>query len=421
VSRHAWIDASAGVAGDMLLGALVDAGADLGAVQQAVDAVIAESVRIVARPVSRAGQQATKIDVEVLATDLPHRPWSTIRDRLAAAELAEPVRQRAVSAFTGLAEAEASVHGVAVDEVHFHEVGALDSIADIVGVCAALHSLTIDSLSASAVAVGSGRIRTAHGELGVPVPAVVKLSTGWRIQSGGTGELTTPTGMALLTALCERCEDLPDLTLVASGAGAGTRDIPGRPNVTRVLVGMRPAATGNDGGEPAVIIEANVDDLDPRLWPGVLSALLTAGAADAWLTPMIMKKGRPAYTLGVLGRPEQSAQLREMIFGQTSSIGVRVRSAVKFPLPRGWVEVSVPGGRVAIKIALRQGLISQLEVEFDDVAQVATRAGVAERVVLRQAQSAADRAGLVVGAPAPADLQPDRPRRDRSRARPSPS
>ena len=242
------------------------------------------------------------------------------------------------------------------------------------------------------------------------MPAVVKLSTGWRIQSGGAGELTTPTGMALLNALGQRCEDLPDLTLLASGAGAGTRDTPGRPNVTRVLIGTRPAATGSDHGEPAVIIEANVDDLDPRLWPGVLSALLAAGAADAWLTPMIMKKGRPGYTLGVLGRPEQSAELREVIFSQTSSIGVRVRSAVKFPLPRGWVEVSVPGGQVAIKIALRQGLISQLEVEFDDVAQVAARAGVAERVVLRLAQSAADRAGLVVGAPAPADLQSDRPR-----------
>jgi uncharacterized protein (TIGR00299 family) protein len=408
-NRHAWIDASAGVAGDMLLGALVDAGADLDAVQQAVDAVIAGSVRIVARPVTRAGQQATKVDVEVLTTDLPHRPWSTIRDLLAVAALAEPVRRRAVAAFTALAEAEASVHGVGIDAVHFHEVGALDSIADIVGVCAALHGLGIDSLSASAVSVGSGRVRTAHGELAVPVPAVVKLSAGWRIQSGGAGELTTPTGMALLNALGQRCEDLPDLTLLGSGAGAGTRDTPGRPNVTRVLIGRRPAATGNDHGESAVIIEANVDDLDPRLWPGVLSALLAAGAADAWLTPMIMKKGRPGYTLGVLGRPEQSGELREVIFSQTSSIGVRVRSAVKFPLPRGWVEVSVPGGQVAIKIALRHGLISQLEVEFDDVAQVAARAGVAERVVLRQAQSAADRAGLVVGAPAPADLQSDRP------------
>jgi len=400
-SRHAWIDASAGVAGDMLLGALVDAGADLGAVQRAVDAVIPGSVRVVARPVTRAGQRATKIDIEVLTDDLPHRRWSTIRELLAAAELAEPVRRRAVSAFAALAEAEASVHGVGVDEVHFHEVGALDSIADTVGVSAALHSLDIDSLSASPVAVGSGRVRTAHGELGVPVPAVVQLSTGWQIQSGGAGELTTPTGMALLSALCERCEDLPDLTLLASGAGAGTRDTPGRPNLTRVLVGTRAAATGNDHGEAAVIIEANVDDLDPRLWPGVLASLLAAGAADAWLTPMIMKKGRPAYTLGVLGRPDQAARLRNVIFSQTSSIGVRVRDAAKFALPRGWVEVTVQGGSVAVKIAVRKGLISQLEVEFDDVTRLAAQRGVAERVVLREAQIAADHAGLAIGAPVP--------------------
>ena len=164
-----------------------------------------------------------------------------------------------------------------------------------------------------------------------------------------------------------------------------------------------------------MIIEANVDDLDPRLWPGVLASLLAAGAADAWLTPMIMKKGRPAYTLGVLGRPDQAAQLRNVIFSQTSSIGVRVRDAAKFALPRGWVEVTVPGGSVAIKIAVRKGLISQLEVEFDDVARLAAHRGVAERVVLREAQTAADHAGLVIGAPVPAGgLQSGRPHRDRS-------
>ncbi len=410
MGRHAWIDASAGVAGDMLLGALIDAGAELGGVQQAVDAVIAESVRILATPVTRAGQRATKIDVEVLVSDLPHRPWSRIRELLVAAALAEPVRTRAVTVFTALAEAEATVHGVAVDEVHFHEVGALDSIADIVGVCAAVHALGIDTLSASAVSVGSGRIRAAHGDVGVPVPAVVQLATGWEIRSGGAGELTTPTGMALLSALCEACEELPELTMLASGAGAGTRDVPGRPNVTRVLVGERTASPA-DGGEPAVVMEANVDDLDPRLWPGVLARLLAAGAADAWLMPIMMKKGRPAYTLGVLGRPDQADELREVIFAQTSTLGVRARPATKFALPRGWVEVAVEGGSVAVKVAHRGGLISQVEVEFDDVAQVAAGRGVAERVALLQARAAADRAGLIIGAPVPTALLTARPQR----------
>ena len=408
---HAWIDASAGVAGDMLLGALVDAGAALGDVQQAVDAVISGSVRIAATPVSRAGQQATKIDMEVLVTDPPHRPWSAIRELLATADLVEPVRTRAITVFTALAEAEAAVHGVAVADVHFHEVGALDSIADIVGVCAALHTLGIETLSASPVAVGSGRIRAAHGDVGVPVPAVVQLAAGWQIRSGGDGELTTPTGMALLSALCRTCEELPVLTLLASGAGAGTRDTPGRPNLTRVLIGEPPAATENDHGEPALVIEANVDDLDPRLWPGVLSRLLAAGAVDAWLIPIMMKKGRPAYTLGVLGRPDQAAALREVIFAQTSTLGVRVRSATKFALPRGWIDVPVKGGPVAIKIAHHEGLISQLEVEFDDVARIAARDGLPERVVLLRARSAADRAGVIIGAAVPADLSTARPPR----------
>ena len=232
--RHAWIDASAGVAGDMLLGALIDAGADLAVVQQAVDAVIADSVRLISTSVTRAGQHANRISVEVLAHDVPVREWKAIEDLLTTADLAAPVRDRALGTFGRLAAAEGKIHQMPQDQVHFHEVGALDAIADIVGVAAALHSLEIDSISASAIAVGSGRSRGAHGDLGVPVPAVVELAAGWKLFAGGSGELTTPTGMALVSALAERCENLPLLTLEASGAGAGSRDTPGRPNLTRV-------------------------------------------------------------------------------------------------------------------------------------------------------------------------------------------
>ena len=220
-------------------------------------------------------------------------------------------------------------------------MGALDSIADIVGVAAAVHSLGIDSITASAVAVGSGRIRGSHGDMGIPVPAVVELATGWKIFAGGSGELATPTGMALVSTLAERCEDLPLLTLHASGAGAGTRDTPGRPSVTRVLIGERAARPDADLSEAAVLIEANVDDLDPRLWPGVLGNLITAGAADAWLVPITMKKGRPAHTLSVLARPDQAADLRQAVLAQTSTIGVRETAVRKTALPRGWVDLSV--------------------------------------------------------------------------------
>jgi pyridinium-3,5-bisthiocarboxylic acid mononucleotide nickel chelatase len=407
-SRHAWIDASAGVAGDMLLGALIDAGANLAVVQQAVDAVIAESVKLASTAVTRAGQHASRISVEVIADDVPVRAWRVVKDLIANADLAAPIRDRALATFGRLAEAETSVHDLPPEEVHFHEVGALDSIADIVGVAAALHSLGIDSISASAVAVGSGRVRGAHGEMGVPVPAVVELAAGWKIFAGGSGELTTPTGMALVSALAERCEDLPMLTLLASGAGAGTRDTPGRPNLTRVLIGERVPRPEDDLTEATVLIEANVDDLDPRLWPGVLTSLLRAGAADAWLVPIIMKKGRPAHTVSVLARPDQAADLRYLLLVLTSTIGVRETRVRKTALPRGWVDLIIEGSCISMKIAHRHGTIWQVTPEFDDIERASDERGLSPLTVLEQAMAAALAAGLVSGAPVPNGLRTSR-------------
>ncbi len=406
-SVHVWIDASAGVAGDMLLGALVDAGADLEAVRSAVLAVIPGAVRISARPVTRAGQRATKIDIEPLIDDQPDRHWTDIQDALLAADLSEPVRRRALASFEALAIAESTVHGIPQADVHFHEVGAWDSIADIVGVAAALHDLAVDTLSAGTVAVGSGRVRTAHGDLPVPVPAVVELGRGWRLESGGSGELTTPTGMALIAALCDRGEELPPLSITGSGSGAGSRDVPGRPNLTRVIIGQRAATDPPvDRGDPAVILEANVDDFDPRLWPSVLAVLLAAGAADAWLVPMIMKKGRPAHILTVLARPDQAASLRTLIMEHTSSIGVRQTSSVKFALPRGWIDLRLDQGTVSIKIAYRDGLIIQATPEFDQVEQLAGAHGLPVHRILDLCRDAMITAGLVTGAPIPTALNP---------------
>ncbi|HEY6686694.1 MAG TPA: nickel pincer cofactor biosynthesis protein LarC [Propionibacteriaceae bacterium] len=407
-ARHAWIDASAGVAGDMLLGALIDAGADLVAVQEAIDAVIGDSVKLSCAPVTRAGQHASQLSVEVIARDVPAREWRTIKQLIATAGLPASIRDRALDSFQRLAEAEARVHHVPQDQVHFHEVGALDSIADIVGVAAALHALKIDSISASAVAVGSGRVQGAHGDLGVPVPAVVELAASWKIFAGGVGELTTPTGMALLSALGERCEDLPPLTLQTSGAGAGSRDTPGRANVTRVLVGQRAAEPDADLSDSDVLIEANVDDLDPRLWPGVLTSLIRAGAADAWLVPIIMKKGRPAHTVTVLARADQAADLRLMLLALTSTIGVRETAVSKMALPRGWVNVTVADRDLSIKIAHHRGSIWQVTPEFDDLERASIELGVSPLALLEQTMAAAAVAGLVTGAPVPNGLRTSR-------------
>ncbi len=412
---HAWIDPSAGVAGDMLLGALVDAGADLEAIQRAVDRVIPGTVHLASTSVRRAGQRATKVNVEKIAADLPHRHWSEIRTMIEAADLDPSVAARALAVFGRLAGAEARAHGVEPDEVHFHEVGAWDSIADVVGVCAALADLGVATVSAGAVALGNGTVTTAHGRLPVPVPAVLELARGWRVRPGGEGEQATPTGMALVTALAERCEDIPAMTVAAVGVGAGTRDVPGQPNVVRAVLGTLdtlPGASGSgvsapevdDGAEvgSAVVIEANVDDLDPRVWPGVLAALLEAGAADAWITPILMKKGRPAHVLAVLAEPGRVAALRDRIFRLVPTLGIRESTVRKTALARAWSEVSLDGERVRIKTGHRAGVIVTATPEFGDVAHLAATRGEDVRAVLARAVAAAEAAGLAPGSPAPA-------------------
>ncbi|SHN14478.1 nickel pincer cofactor biosynthesis protein LarC [Cryptosporangium aurantiacum] len=391
---HLWIDASAGVAGDMLLGALLDAGARLDVVRDAVDTVVPGEVIVDVAPVTRAGLRALKAHVDPREPAPPHRTWTQIRTLLS--PLDGRVRDRAVAAFALLAEAEAAVHGTPVEDVHFHEVGALDSITDVVGVCAALDDLGVESVSAGEVAVGSGRTRTAHGELPVPVPAVAQLARRWRVRGGGAGELATPTGMALVRSLAERCEEVPSMRVDAVGVGAGARDTPGRANVVRVLLGQVEAA--EPGG--AVLLEANVDDLDPRLWPGVLSALLEAGASDAWLVPIVMKKGRPAHTLSVLCDPVRADPLRAAMFRHTSTLGVRESPRRKTALARAFVDVDVWGEPVAVKVGYADGVLVQVMPEFEDLAALARRQRRPERDVLAAAVRAAAAAGLVVGADA---------------------
>lgn len=412
---HAWIDGSAGVAGDMLLGALVDAGADLSRIQQAIDLVIPGSVRLDRAPVTRAGQRATKVEVTVLVEDPPHRRWSDIATLISVGDLDPKTRDHALAVFARLAAAEAHVHGIPAADVHFHEVGALDSIADVIGVCAAVADLAITTISAGTVAVGSGRTSTEHGDISIPVPAVAQLGLGWQVVAGGPGELATPTGMALLTTLATTCAPVPPMTLQAIGIGAGSRDFPDRANVTRVLLGRLAGVedgkvedgTVDDGAvddraEPGLVLQANIDDMDPRLWPGVLAQLLQDGAADVWLTPILMKKGRPAHTLSVLCREDQAEVLRGRIFALTTTFGVREHRIDKHVLARCWVDVPVGHRTIAIKIAHRDGLIVRATPEFDIVHAAAQAESLATATFLESAIAAANRAGLTVGAPLPA-------------------
>ncbi len=393
---HLWVDASAGVAGDMLLGALLDAGAPLDAVRSAVSAAVPGEVVVRTRTVDRAGLRALKVDVESTADEHPHRSWAQVRALLEAADLAGAVRRSALAVFARLADAEARVHGVAPDEVAFHEVGAWDSIADVVGVCAALAELRVAQVTASPVALGTGWVRSAHGVLPVPAPAVLELARGWRVEAGGTGELATPTGLALVRTLARTCEPLPPMRIAAVGVGAGTRDVPGRANVVRVVVGE--AVPGAPPGERLWLLETNVDDLDPRVWPTVLAALLAAGAADAWLVPILMKKGRPAHTLCVLARDAERAALREAVFTLTSTLGVREAPVDRVGLQRDWQAVALAGGDVRVKLGLRAGRIVQATAEFEDAAALARARGLPVRQVLDEATAAAEATGLRPGA-----------------------
>jgi uncharacterized protein (DUF111 family) len=432
----AWLDVSAGVSGDMLLGALVDAGAALEAVQSAVDAVIPGTVRLVARETVRAGMRALKVDVELLAPDQQHRHWSEIRERLRGADLDEVLREGAHAVFERLAVAEARVHGVVVDDVHFHEVGAWDSIADVVGTCAALADLGVlrvagrdeaheatqrhgvlgahtarraHTVTASPISLGSGSVRVAHGRVPVPVPAVLELCRGWDVQSGGDGELATPTGVALVTALAGAQTGLPAMTVLSVGIGAGSKEQPARANVVRVVVGrpIRPAGLGGAEGQPEhlQVLEANVDDLDPRLWPTVIDGLLAAGAADAWTTPITMKRGRPAQLLSVLAAPSQVAGLLDVVFASTSTIGVRIGDVTRWALDRGWVDVEVMGQRVGVKVAHRAGRVVNVAAEFRDVEAASVALRLPVREVLDAAEAAAAAAGLTRGSGIPAGLR----------------
>ena len=394
---HAWIDASGGIAGDMLLAALLDAGAQLEAVQSAVRSLIDESVVITVAEVTRAGLRASKAEVDVTVPEQPHRTWTDIRTMIDGADLADPVRRSAQAVFARLAAAEGRVHGIPAESVTFHEVGALDSIADVVGVCAALFDLGVTSVTASAAALGSGEVAGAHGALPVPVPAVAELARGWAVRAGGEGELTTPTGMALLAALANRCQDLPPMVVRRVGIGAGTKDMAGRANATRVILGDLGATASAAPTGPALLLEANVDDLDPRLWPDVLSRLLQVGADDAWLVPITMKKGRPAHVLTVLCDPPRADALRAEVLALTSTFGVRQTETSKYALPRSWFDVEVEGGPVAVKVAHRDQVIIQVTPEFDSVAARAAALDRSQHEVLTAAVAAAAAAGLSVG------------------------
>jgi uncharacterized protein (TIGR00299 family) protein len=385
-----WLDCSSGVSGDMLLGAL----SALGAVQlQDIVGALHVDVDVNVSRTRRGPLDAMAVDVRAAAVQ-PHRRLPDVQRIIDGVDLPTPVKERATAVFRRLAVAEASVHGRSADQVEFHEVGAVDAIVDIVGVCAGFHALGLDELVVSPIALGGGRMQTAHGRLPVPGPAVLELLRTCGLPAYGSPvdhELATPTGVALLAEWANSSGPMPAMTVTRTGIGAGSRELPEHPNVVRLVVGEPVRAAADDEWQ---VMAANVDDLDPRLWPGVIDRLLSAGAVDAWLTPILMKKGRPAHTVQVMCAGSKADGVRRALFEETSTIGVRTMSVGKHALDREFVEVDVGGQSVQVKLARLDGEVVNVAPEFDDVVRAAAALGRPVKAVLAAAASAAnDRIG----------------------------
>nr|WP_277605277.1 nickel pincer cofactor biosynthesis protein LarC [Glycomyces sp. L485] len=380
------MDCSAGASGDMFLGALVGAGVDLAVMQQAVDALGVEEVRLRSTTVKRHGLAGVKVDVEAPVVEVDRR-WRAIRGMIEGSGLGEGIKARALDAFARLAAAESSSHGIDVDDVHFHEVGALDSIADIIGAAAGLDSLGAERVTASTVTVGGGTTRGSHGSIPLPAPAVLRILADAEAPTVGAVpyEACTPTGAAIIAASADAFGTMPEMVVEAIGVGAGGRDPAERANLLRMVVGREVA-----GAAPRpVVIETNVDDLDPRLWPAALAALLEAGASDAWLTPILMKKGRPAHTVHVLCRAEKVAGVRSALVRHTTTIGMRSYEIDKFALERRYASVTVDGCDIGVKIAVEDGEVVNASVEYEDAVAAAAALGRPVKVVIAQAAALA--------------------------------
>lgn len=384
----AWFHCYAGIAGDMALGSLVDAGADASEVTQLLRRLPVSGWDLRFEAVQRGGLAATKA-VVTLTDDAAHpeaRTSAALEKAIAAARLPERVERRALEAVGALARVEGRLHGRPPDTVHLHEVGGHDALVDIVGTAAALEVLGVDTVAASAVAVGTGTVRAAHGTLPNPPPAVVRLLEGFPVYGRPVPvELTTPTGAALLRALVAGPAGwgpMPAMTVAASGYGAGSAELDELPNCTQVVVGdALPSRPGP--GQPVSVLEATVDDVTGEQLAHALAEIMDAGAFDAWISPVVMKKGRPGHTLHVLCDPALAEALAGLVRRVTGSFGVRAIGAERWPEPRRTEQVLVTGEPVRMKVGN-----SRAKAEHDDVARAAARTGLGLREVASRAEEA---------------------------------
>ena len=383
--KAVYFDCFSGISGDMTLGALVDAGCSLDLMRSKLLGLQVPGWEISAEKVWKNGMAATHVRVKTVDTQT-HRSLTTILEILQKSQLDGQVEERARAIFTKLGEAEASVHDVPIEKIHFHEVGAVDAIVDIVGACIGFAELGFQKFACSPLNVGGGTAKMAHGILPVPAPATARLLMGKPTYSNGVQkELVTPTGAAIVATLCESFGPQPAMQVSAIGYGAGTTDLESQPNVLRIMAGEISDKAIDGHGGTIRVLEANLDDMNPQIFGYLLDKALAAGALDVFTTPIQMKKSRPGTLVTILCKPEDESKFQDMLFAETTTLGVRSHLVDRRALPREFVKVTTRFGEVRLKISRVDGRVQRAAPEFDDCRKLAEEKNVPLHEVMEQA------------------------------------
>ncbi len=367
--KIAYFDAFSGISGDMTIGAFIDAGIDFEEFKNEIQKLNLKNFDVKIKKITRHGINATKFDVVIKEDREAHRNLSEIFEIIDKSNLSDFVKKTSQKIFTTLAQAEAKIHNVAIDDVHFHEVGAVDSIVDIVGTAICIEKFGIEKIFVSKIPLGSGGfVQTQHGKMPVPSPATVEILKNFPvILTDVSFELTTPTGSAIVATLAEYGLEKETIKISAIGYGAGQFEIPDRPNLLRIIIGEIPLKYGE---EKLLLIETNIDDMNPEVYPYVIEKLLSSGANDAYLVPIIMKKGRPGILLSVLVSESKLDNVLKIIFTQTTTLGVRIIEIKRRKLPREQREIETPFGKVKFKLVSIDN-VERLIPEFEECKRIA--------------------------------------------------
>lgn len=382
--KVAYFDCFAGISGDMIVGALLDLGLPLEELEAGLNKIAVGDYEVSAKKVTKQHIGATKFNVAAGEQKVV-RTFSNIRELIEDSDLAESIKSDALAIFKRIGEAEAKIHRKTLDQIHFHEVGAIDSIVDVVASVIGIHYLGIEKVYSSPVATGMGMTRTEHGMLPVPAPATLEILSGAPVYSSGVAaELTTPTGAAVLMHYATFAEEMPLLTLENTGYGAGTRELE-IPNVLRAMLGVQTGA----GAADVMLLETNIDDVPAEVLGYTMDALFELGALDVWFTPIQMKKNRPAVTLSALVPVGSEDEAVEMIFTQTATLGLRLSKQSRRVAEREIITVNTPLGRIHVKVGIYKGRVISIAPEYDDCSKLAARSGTPLREVYDLAREAA--------------------------------